>query len=245
MTENSGKLHVVYDNVSLRQDLQPDWGFSCYIELPDQRILFDTGTDGGLLLENIKRMELDINAITAVSISHAHSDHAGGLSAVLSSINNRITVYVPDSFPEQFILQVEVMGARCEKVNSAETIFPGVYTTGEMGIDIHEQAMVLDTVDGLVIITGCAHPGILEIMERVVDQFDRKIRLLIGGFHLKDTELHEVQCICEGLESLGVENIAPAHCTGKEAIEIIHRHFGNRAYRCGVGLTIPLAGLYE
>lgn len=238
MNGKSGTLQVVYDNVSLRPGLQPDWGFACYIDLPDQKILFDTGADGPLLLENLKRLDLDRNAIEKVVISHAHGDHAGGLSALRASINHPITVFLTKSFPEQFVHHMEVSGARCESIKGPREISPSVHTTGEITGDIPEQALVLDAAEGLVVVTGCAHPGIVEIVELVKEQFNKKIRMLIGGFHLMYEGSSEVQNKAERLEALGVEQIAPGHCTGEEAIEIIHRRFKDRAGRCGVGFSM-------
>lgn len=122
-------------------------------------------------------------------------------------------------------------------------ICPGVHTTGELGIGIPEQAMVLDTNDGLVIVTGCAHPGILDIVKRARDLFGRKVDLLVGGFHLMYSGAREVEWIGERLKSLEVEHVAPAHCTGKEAIEILCASFGDRARRCGVGWSFPFSEL--
>ena len=58
-----------------------------------------------------------------------------------------------------------------------------VYLTGEMGFSIKEQSLILNTPEGLIVITGCAHPGIVEIVKKAKAMLNRDIYLAIGGFH--------------------------------------------------------------
>ena len=65
------------------------------------------------------------------------------------------------------------------------TIAEGLFTTGEMGRNIPEQSLVITTESGLVVITGCAHPGIVAIVEQARQMFEEPVRLVLGGFHLE------------------------------------------------------------
>ncbi|MDO9548529.1 MAG: MBL fold metallo-hydrolase [Candidatus Marinimicrobia bacterium] len=89
-------IKIVYDNTSIRDDLQSDWGFAAVIEVESNRILFDAGADGDILLNNMQKMNLDPTSIDTVFISHHHFDHTGGLAAFLAK-NNKVTLYVPES----------------------------------------------------------------------------------------------------------------------------------------------------
>jgi len=91
------RITVVYDNEAREKGLRADWGFSCLIESQDMpQILFDTGASGSILLHNMKRLELDPNAIDIIVISHAHGDHTGGLSHILEA-NDHAEIYLPAS----------------------------------------------------------------------------------------------------------------------------------------------------
>ena len=63
-------------------------------------------------------------------------------------------------------------------------ICAGVFSTGELGSSIKEQSLIVETDAGLIVITGCAHPGIAEITATAKNLRNDKIRLILGGFHL-------------------------------------------------------------
>jgi len=240
MEAAGGRLHVVVDNVSLEENLEPDWGFACLLTLPRGVVLFDTGAGATLLLNNMARMGLDARSIEHVVLSHVHDDHSGGLGGVLAE-SRACRVLVPASFPPQTEAYVEARGGTCERVREGRAILPGIHTTGEMGGDVPEQALVLESNRGLIVVTGCAHPGIVEVVTRVVRCFEAPSRLLLGGFHLMHHAPREVAEICRRLETLGVERIAPCHCTGETAKPLIHQHFGDRCRQVGVGFSARVA----
>jgi len=78
------KIKILYDNTVFQSGLKPDWGFSCLVETPNRTILFDTGSNGSILLENMKKLDIDPLSIDEVFISHPHFDHVGGLSVFLN-----------------------------------------------------------------------------------------------------------------------------------------------------------------
>jgi len=87
------KVTFIYDNETAREDLIADWGFSCLVEEENTpTILFDTGTDGSILLSNMRKLNIDPLGIEEVFISHGHFDHIGGLSDFLR-MNSNVKVY--------------------------------------------------------------------------------------------------------------------------------------------------------
>ncbi|MGQ9851892.1 MAG: MBL fold metallo-hydrolase [Candidatus Oleimicrobiaceae bacterium] len=174
---------VVYDNNAYDPQLQTAWGFGCVIERDETTILFDTGGDGAILLSNMATLGIDPTDIDIAVLSHIHGDHTGGLGDLLATMGVRPTVYVPESFPTSFKRQIQAI-TTLQKVSGPQEIRPGIYTTGQMGSGILEQALVVETPQGLVVITSCAHPGIVEMVRRAGQISKNGVYLVLGGFHL-------------------------------------------------------------
>ena len=244
MNAAARQILIVYDNNSIKGDLTPAWGFSCLIILPPYQILFDTGGDPSILLKNMHKMGIDPQKIDTVLLSHGHGDHVGGLSGVLQ-YQQDVTVYLPQSFPNRFKEEVGLIGADVEEVGGSVMIHPAVYTTGELGGGLKEQSLVVKTCQGLVIITGCAHSGIVEIVAHVRKLFKENVYLLIGGFHLMGKSQKELREIAKKLDELKVERIAPCHCSGDTAREFFKQYYGDNYITCTVGLVIGMPHLEE
>ena len=211
------KISIVYDNTTIRKDLEADWGFAAYIETEDMNILFDMGSDGHILLENMKKMHLDPLKIDKVFISHHHFDHTGGLASFLH-INPDVDVYVP----------ISLRGVRRAKsithVEDAITLTDGIYSTGEL--ENIEQSLVIDTPAGAVVIAGCSHPGLGIILEAA--KVHGKIHMILGGFHgFREFDiLNDIDFVC------------PTHCT--RHIEEIKKRYSQKYIPGGAGKIIEI-----
>lgn len=231
---------IVYDNNTYPAaellDLRTSWGFACWVDAGETTVLFDTGGDGAALMHNLRELDLDPLTVDAVVLSHAHGDHTGGLGALLST-GVKPTVYVPVSFSRSF---KEDVRAHADLVEVADptVVAPGIYTTGEVGPGIKEQALVVETTDGLVVITGCAHPGVDKMVRRAYEHYDDDIALVVGGFHLGSASRHRVEDIIADFEKLDVERVAPCHCTGDAARALFDEAFGEDCVLAGVGWSI-------
>lgn len=232
---------VVYDNNSYDPQLRTSWGFACWVETDEVTVLFDTGGDGPTLMGNLDRLGLAPEQIDAVVLSHAHGDHTGGLGSILN-VGARPTVYIPASFSESFRNDVRAH-APVVMVTEAETIAPGIHTTGEIQGPIPEQALVVQTHKGLVVVTGCAHPGVVDIVRRAKGLVGGQVALVMGGFHLSGASSHEIETIIDELRHLDVRRVAPCHCTGDQAREAFVDAFRHDAVLAGVGWSTEyLAG---
>jgi 7,8-dihydropterin-6-yl-methyl-4-(beta-D-ribofuranosyl)aminobenzene 5'-phosphate synthase len=226
-------ITVVYDNNPYDPRLQTAWGFGCLVEIGEKTILFDTGGDGVTLLRNVVTLEIEPTSIDTIVLSHVHADHTGGLTS-LFAMGVRPTVYVPRSFPSDFKSRVWAYAELIE-VKQAANIANGIYSTGEMGTGIVEQALVLSMAKGLAVVTGCAHPGISEIVRRAKEIGGDKIYLVLGGFHLGGANEERIKEIIVDFQRLGVRKVAPCHCTGNRAIALFREAYGEGFIQNGVG----------
>jgi 7,8-dihydropterin-6-yl-methyl-4-(beta-D-ribofuranosyl)aminobenzene 5'-phosphate synthase len=230
---------VVFDNVPHAANLATSWGFACVIEGLSQTILFDTGGNGHILLSNMTHLGIAPECVSTIFLSHIHHDHTGGLEAFLAQ-NPKVTVYIPTSFPISFQQAIASYGAKVITIGEPRQLFERVYSTGEMGESIKEQALILDTQAGLILITGCAHPHIARIAASVKKRFGKDIALLMGGFHLRSMGRQESHKIVRILKELGIERVAPSHCTGEQTIAQFQKTWGEGFIKSGCGAAIEL-----
>lgn len=210
-------IKIVYDNTTAREDLQSDWGFAAVVEFGAQKILFDSGGDGDILLGNMHKMGIDPSSIDTVFISHHHFDHTGGLSAFLAK-NNNVTIFLPKS------LRGVKNAANVVHISDSRAIGDGLYSTGEL--DGIEQSLIAKTEKGLVLIVGCSHPGLSAIIQAA--KVYGSIDMIVGGFHgFREFEvLKDVRKIC------------PTHCT--QAIAELKKIYPEKYIAGGVGTIIEL-----
>jgi 7,8-dihydropterin-6-yl-methyl-4-(beta-D-ribofuranosyl)aminobenzene 5'-phosphate synthase len=183
------------------------------------------------------QLNIDPHEIDAVFLSHHHRDHTGGLDEFLK-VNPHVTVYLPKSFPSHFKDKVILAGAKLKEVIQPREIIRNVYSSGEMGIDIIEQSLILSGPAGLVVVTGCAHPGIINIIQSVKDQLKDKVLLVLGGFHLIGQNRRQIATVVSGFKSMGVLYVAPCHCSGNESLQQFAAEYEERFINCGVGSVI-------
>lgn len=230
-----GTISVIYDNNSIDRKIRPAWGFSALIEHERRQMLFDTGGDAGTLLHNATAMGVDLHSVPDVFLSHAHGDHTGGLSALLRP---GLKIFIPRSFPAGFFSHVQKAGAIPVVVSDPLWCLEGFRSTGELGRGVLEQSLIVDAPGGPVLVTGCAHPGIVNITQFATRLAGRPLSLVLGGFHLGGATDREVYAIAKALKELGVEKVAPCHCTGRPATRILLQSFGDNGIAVSAGSVV-------
>jgi len=187
-------ITILYDNEIYQEGLKADWGFSCLIEKEGSpTILFDTGANGRILFFNMRKLRIDSLMISEVFISHNHWDHTGGLPDFLRAANKKIKVYIPSSMGKS------ENGEEIVPIKEPMQLHQNFFSTGELkGV---EQSLVIKEWEKLVVIAGCSHSGVGNIL-KAASQFG-KVKTLIGGLHgfsefdlIKDLDL-----------------VCPTHCT--------------------------------
>lgn len=248
------ELHILYEDIPVNEGMIPGRGFSCLVKAGDKTLLLDTGGDGGLLLSNMAACGRDPAEIDMVLISHCNSDHIGGLPAVLRGSGAATKVYLPgNELPGNLGGRaLEIIPAKIDSAKDLATdvfhvegpgpICTGVMSTGPLGDYIPEQSLVILTEAGVVIITGCAHPGIDPIVQRVSQLAGEPILLVMGGFHLVADSQETIDRLAAELDGL-VEYIAPCHCSGDLARERFRHRFGDHYLELGAGSALRIADL--
>ncbi|MBN2453688.1 MAG: MBL fold metallo-hydrolase [Candidatus Omnitrophica bacterium] len=235
------KIRILAEGSTKWQRLIKHWGLSILI---DDDILFDTFGKPGYVVKQLKKFGADIGKIKHIIISHDDWDHVAGLWDILAQ-NRSVTVYICPHFHPEIKAKIGRYGASFVEAAGVTNLRDNIYLGGELtgkrlDSDIPEQYMAVKTGSGLAVITGCAHPGIVEITRHAKDVFNSGVDMLIGGFHLKDHAIGKIRDIISELKKLGVRRMMPFHCTGRSAQELIIKEYGDNCVIPGEGLITDL-----
>ncbi len=217
------RLVVLNDNEP-SPGLRNEWGWSLYIEHDGVRVLFDANTDYRVIEFNSRALGVDLSRLDYAVLSHWHRDHYGGFPAV-SAAAPGLRVYAPPGpAPRLERLGLEVVVLR------EPTVLPGgLETVGPFyaeSVGLYEQALLVQSRRGPILVVGCSHPGVDRIAAAAVEQAGGALFMVIGGFHSPSPEvLDRLAGYVEGY-------ICPAHCSGDEAKQYIATHYPTMY--CGV-----------
>ena len=227
---------IIYDNYQENTDLKTDWGFACLVEYQGNKLLFDAGRNADLYRENVRQLEIKADEIPTLFISHEHGDHTAGMPWICE-MNPSIKCYLPASYAEK-LKAGDNLPANTKAISKAKHLYGPYYSTGENFAAFNEQGLVIKTETGGVLVTGCGHPGAVEMVKMAQEELGIKVHTVIGGLHLMSTPGSKVGEIGEVLQKLGIKQICPTHCTGDKSIASLKASFGEGYISGGTGKEI-------
>ena len=253
------KLITLIENTTCAENLLCEHGLSLYLETGSHKILFDAG-QSEVFAENAEKLGVDLSNVDFAVLSHGHYDHGGGLGKFLQ-INEKAPVYISRYAFEphystngyigldlslqdhQRILPVAEETVTAEGItlchlHSAPTDTAGL-TVEEDGIrkpdDFrHEQYLMIHEHGKKILISGCSHKGILQIVEAF------RPDLLIGGFHFMKIESEEV--LETAAKKLLEYNAVyyTGHCTGKKQYDCLKAITGDKLHYIASGTVLDI-----
>ncbi len=235
-------------------------GLSYLVEFDGKKILFDTG-QGNLFLENAGKMNIDISNIDLVVLSHGHFDHGNGLEYIDGGVllchpdcfvrrysksrNSYIGLKnTRDQLEAKFTLitspgsykisdKIYFLGQipRLTVFESKTTGF--IFEDGSPDFVTDDSALAVILSDGLFIITGCGHSGIVNTLEHAGKITGvKEISGIVGGFHLKQIDI-QLKETTRYLKNKNVKHVLPSHCTELPALSYFYNNFGIRQVKTG------------
>ncbi len=236
------KITVLVDNNTNGTLLSP-WGLSILVETSDLTILFDSGPDPSALENNSESLGVDfVSDCDFAVVSHAHLDHYSGLPYVSDNHDN-LTLYTPSfgfttSWTSDFF-QIEV--EEPVEVSSGISI---IGMSSEPLLNFNEQSLVLDVETfGLVVLVGCSHPGVENIVSKAIDIMNvDDVYMVLGGFHMHSENQDTIEDTIDALIDMGVQNICPIHCSGEDVSNYLESTYPINYGSAAVGFQIVLDG---
>ncbi|MCF7806668.1 MAG: MBL fold metallo-hydrolase [Simkaniaceae bacterium] len=235
------KLDVLYDNRSSDAKMREGFGFACYIEWQGRKILFDTGGNLEAYLDNLREKGIKLDEITDIFFSHKHWDHTAGFEEVLSRLKEGTKVILPAPFPKSFDKKIP-RGLLVIRVDSSADHGSDIHSIVLKGgvCGLYEQALFLNRADkkGVIVVTGCAHPGIIRIIRAAQEKLGVPVYMVIGGFHLHHSWSSTSAAVVKQFKELGVEKVAPCHCAGVRAMSQFKEAYGEDYILTATGTEI-------
>ena len=260
-------LHItaLMENTSCRTDIASEHGLSLWVETPGHKLLFDAG-QSGLFAQNARTLGIDLAKADIAILSHGHYDHGGGMTAFLA-VNAHAPLYINENaFAHHsnaagkyigldptlqenkrliFTGDRTVIDGELELVTGNAVIPPSVIKnyglTMENGLPEdfrHEQVLLIHDSGRKILLGGCAHKGILNLMEWL------RPDIVVSGFHFK-----ALDPAGDGRASLEAAALRlldfpstyyTCHCTGEAQFALLKERMGDRLHYLAGGQTISI-----
>lgn len=247
-------------------------GLSLYVETEQHKLLLDTGASD-LFSSNAEKLGIDLTQVDTLVLSHGHYDHGGGILKFAEINPNAKIYMQKNALDDYYhgeryigidkeiaqLAQIQLVDGDF-KIDDELSLFSNI--TGRLfwpqgnlelkkrmdGIDIqddfsHEQCLVISQKEGNYLLSGCAHNGILNIIEKYRQIYGEDPLAVISGFHMmKKTEYddEEIKMIRDTAEQLHKMDTIfyTGHCTGKKAFELMKPIMGDKLLPMQTGMRL-------
>lgn len=269
------RIVALIENTSATEQLKAEHGLSLYVENGGESFLIDTGASDKLI-QNAKRMRIDLSAVKKILLSHNHSAHTGGIEPLIK-LNPDVRIYarrdcngeyyakygmlripvggvsdLAEDYPDNFVFYNRFhevapgFFAMCNEIPdytmySEDGHFYKMSGSKLIKDDFHHEAFFVIFPDnkrdrGCVVISGCSHCGIVNVLKTVRKSFpDSPILSVIGGFHLMGSSTKKLCCSIEyvdktvnEIKAIETGAIYTCHCTGLTGYGIMKSQLGDR-----------------
>ena len=220
------EMTVLIDNVA-GEPLAGEWGLSILIIADGRKILLDTGSSD-LFARNADCLGIDLGSVDIGVLSHAHYDHADG-SGVLKKHEERIRYVSGVHTISEGIWLVPHRRADYSSIALRNDLYT-VSNDERVPDDFaHEQSLVIETSQGLVVFNSCSHTGMTNILTDIREMLGRSdVCAYVGGLHLYKMTDGELDALCVEIQRTPVAHIFTGHCTGDHAFSFLKERLGER-----------------
>lgn len=249
------KITLLAENTTYRHNAIAQHGQSILVECNEYKVLFDVGEIVNAVTHNLTQLDIPLNKINDIVISHRHIDHIGALPSMLPTLKDQ-RLLLPGQLGEPHIknhpekynfLKANPDGGYDLAINQEDVnklkeyeniqlvgkkgfeLSESIFTTGCEGDWMQEQAIVIDQKEkGITLILGCSHPTVEVLLNKATQVTgNSKVRGIIGGMHYTDYSDDEIREKIEFLKTLNLEFIVPSHCTTVRGNILLKENLGD------------------
>lgn len=266
------RVAVLMEDTCGNPEYRHEHGLSVYVETEKHKLLVDTGKTDAFIY-NAKQHGIDLGKVDTVVLSHGHYDHAGGIMAFQEANPNAVIYMQRSACGEYYhggrYIGIDKRIAGLPNVKMLEGDFridgelylfsgitgreyfaksnlelservDGAHVQDSFG---HEQCLVITQEDGNVLLSGCAHNGILNILARYRELFPKDPKMVVSGFHMMKKGAYsqeEKDIICATAQRIGKMDTVfyTGHCTGEEAFALMEAYMGEKLQKIYSGMQI-------
>ncbi len=232
------RIVVLSDNKVLKSGLVAKHSLSILVELGFTRVLFDMGIDYDVLEHNSGELGVDLALVDYVVVSHEHVPHYGGYKYVAQEAPY-VKTLIPYGTMESLGSLFRLSGLRPFEVSKWTKLGEGIFVTPPHYGPPYEHFLVLNASKGLVVVSGCMHPGV-KVLRDIKEFFNREVYAVIGGFHMQnapsDLATRYARFVAEEVKP---GFVVPLHCSGARFAELLRGH-GIEVLEGGAGLELTI-----